>query len=79
MERIFEWDEIKAKTNIKNHQTSFEEATTVFNDPLNETNYDIDHSMGEDRYITIGWSSRRRLLMAVFYGTRQQHSYHRRA
>jgi len=66
MERTFEWDENKAKANIKNHQVGFEEATSVFRDPLNETSYDLDHSMDEDRYITIGWSNRRRLLMVAF-------------
>jgi len=66
MERTFEWDENKANASIKNHQVGFEEATSVFRDPLNETTYDLDHSMDEDRYITIGWSNRRRLLMVAF-------------
>jgi hypothetical protein len=66
MERTFEWDEKKAKANLKNHQVDFEEAASVFRDPLNETIYDLDHSIDEDRYITIGWSNRRRLLMVAF-------------
>jgi uncharacterized DUF497 family protein len=42
---------------------SFQEAVTVFGDDLGMTVYDPDHSKEEERYITIGWSDRRRLLM----------------
>ena len=41
------------------------EAATIFNDELSQTVYDPDHSIAEDRYITIGWSYRRRLLMVA--------------
>ncbi len=66
MEKTFEWDENKAKENTRNHKVSFEEATTVFSDPLSMVAYDPDHSMNEDRYITIGWPKRRRLLMVAY-------------
>lgn len=66
MERTFEWDENKARANSRNHKVDFDEAITVFSDALNETFYDPDHSTDEDRYITIGWSNRRRLLMVAY-------------
>ncbi len=59
----FEWDLRKAETNFQKHQVSFSEAATVFGDDLAITVPDPDHSESEDRYITIGWSHRRRLLM----------------
>ena len=61
----FEWDPEKAKKNLKKHGVSFEEAVTVFYDPLSATFDDPDHSVGEYRYITIGLSSRDRLLVVA--------------
>jgi uncharacterized protein len=58
----FEWDADKAKLNIRKHQVSFEEATTVFRDPLSATVPDPDHSKSENRLITFGISSQGRLL-----------------
>jgi uncharacterized DUF497 family protein len=52
----FEWDEDKADGNRKKHGVSFEEASTVFEDPLTLTGYDPDHSTEEDRFITVGLS-----------------------
>ncbi len=52
----FEWDDEKAESNLRKHQVSFAEAATVFGDPLARTFYDPDHSLGEDRFITIGLS-----------------------
>jgi len=52
----FEWDPEKAKRNYKKHRVSFEEAVTVFYDPLSATFADPDHSVGERRFITIGFS-----------------------
>jgi uncharacterized DUF497 family protein len=66
MALTFEWDEEKAATNFKKHQVSFEEAKTVFNDPLSITVLDPDHSIDEDRYIDIGMSSQERLLVVVY-------------
>jgi len=61
----FEWDPKKAKRNVKKHGVSFEEGVTVFYDPLSATFDDPDHSVGEHRYITIGLSSRDRLLVVA--------------
>ena len=61
----FEWDPGKAKRNLKKHGVTFEEAVTVFYDPLSATFDDPDHSVGEYRYITIGFSSRDRLLVVA--------------
>lgn len=58
----FEWDPAKAKQNYAKHKVSFEEVVTVFYDPLSVTLYDPDHSIGERRFITIGFSSRGRLV-----------------
>ena len=51
----FEWDPKKAKENLKKHEVSFDEAVTAF--------YDPDHSVEERRFITIGFSSKPRLLI----------------
>ena len=59
----FEWDREKAKKNDKKHTVSFDEAMTVFYDPLSATFDDPDHSADEQRLITVGYSSRRRLLV----------------
>lgn len=58
----FEWDPRKARLNQRKHGVSFEEAVTVFYDPLSATLDDADHSVGEQRLITVGFSSRGRLL-----------------
>jgi uncharacterized protein len=59
----FEWDEKKAKSNIRKHRISFEEAVTVFDDPISLTMDDPDHSEDEPRFVTIGYSERERLLV----------------
>jgi uncharacterized DUF497 family protein len=59
----FEWDPEKAKRNYKKHKVSFEEAVTVFYDSLSATFDDPDHSVGERRFITVGFSSQGRLLV----------------
>ena len=61
----FEWDPQKAKLNLSKHGVSFDEAVTTFYDPLSATFDDPDHSVGEHRYITIGYSSRGRLLVVA--------------
>ena len=61
----FEWDPKKAEYNFHKHKVTFNEAATVFGDKLSITTYDPDHSIDEDRYITIGWSNRNRLLMVA--------------
>ena len=61
----FEWDITKAKTNLRKHRVAFSEATTVLRDRLSITIHDPDHSVIEDRYITIGASIAGRLLMVA--------------
>lgn len=61
----FEWDPKKARQNIKKHGVSFDEAVTAFYDPLSATFDDPDHSVGEQRYITIGFSSQGHLLIVA--------------
>ncbi len=62
----FEWDESKAKVNTRKPGVTCEEASTVFADPRSVTIYDPVHSDDEGRYITLGESQRRRLLVVVF-------------
>ncbi|MBE9013639.1 BrnT family toxin, partial [Pseudanabaenaceae cyanobacterium LEGE 13415] len=62
----FEWDEVKAARNLSKHGVSFEEAETIFDDPLYVDFYDPDHSESEDRYLIIGQSNRERLLIASY-------------
>jgi uncharacterized DUF497 family protein len=61
----FEWDPKKAKNNLKKHGVSFDEAVTVFYDPFSATFDDVDHSFEEQRFITIGYSSKPRLLVVA--------------
>ena len=66
MELTFEWDEEKELSNRKKHGVSFEEAKTVFNDPLSITIADVQHSDDEDRYLDIGLSARGRLIVVSY-------------
>lgn len=61
----FEWDEEKNASNIQKHGISFEEAATVFGDPLSDTFDDPIHSAGERRFLTFGTSSQGRLLVVA--------------
>ncbi len=61
----FEWDEQKAARNKEKHQVDFDEAKTIFDDPLFISFIDDEHSLDEERYITIGFSNRGRLLMVA--------------
>jgi len=65
MEDLFEWDPNKAKTNLLKHDVSFEEAETVFSDPLSLTVPDPIHSINEDRLIITGSSILHRQLVVV--------------
>ena len=65
----FEWDARKSVSNLAKHRVSFEEATAVFADPLGRIMSDPRHSVGEERYVLLGVSLRRRLL-AVMYTER---------
>jgi len=62
---LFEWDSEKAKTNIKIHRVSFDEASTVFGDPLSLTIYDPLHSDEEIRFVIIGSSYKNHILVVV--------------
>jgi uncharacterized DUF497 family protein len=66
MKLNFEWDEEKAKTNLKKHKISFEEAITVFFDPFSITMPDPDHSEDEERYIDLGISDKWRVLVVIY-------------
>jgi uncharacterized protein len=59
----FEWDPGKARQNRRKHRISFQEAATVFGDPLALTYSDPDHSQSEQRFITVGMSSAGRVLI----------------
>lgn len=59
----FEWDPKKAERNLKKHGVTFQEAATVFGDPLAMTFQDPDHSIEEERQLTFGQSLRRRLIV----------------
>ena len=59
----FEWDPGKATQNRRKHRVSFHEAATVFGDPLAVTFHDPDHSISEERFITIGMSRAGRVLI----------------
>jgi len=59
----FEWDPDKAAVNLRKHRVGFEEASTVFGDPLSITILDPERGEGEFRYVLIGQSQRRRVLV----------------
>jgi len=60
-----EWDPKKAKSNLRKHKVSFEEAATAMGDPMAATGADPDHSITGIRYITFGVSDRGRLLVVA--------------
>jgi len=62
----FEWDEAKSTANLSKHGIGFEESATVFGDPHSLTIFDKEHSDQEDRYIDIGLSASRRVLVVVY-------------
>jgi uncharacterized DUF497 family protein len=59
---LFDWDKNKAAANLAKHNVSFEEAATVFGDPLSDTFDDPDHSADERRFLIIGRSEKGNLL-----------------
>jgi uncharacterized DUF497 family protein len=61
----FRWDARKAAENVRKHRVRFDEATTVFDDPLSVTIPDPDHSVGEQRFLLLGVSTRGRLLVVA--------------
>jgi len=72
MSQQFEWDATKAADNLKNHAVGFDEALTVFADPLARIFDDPDHSDDERREIIIGHSTAQRLLVVGFTERNEQ-------
>jgi uncharacterized protein len=62
----FEWDLRKAAANLTKHKVSFEEAATVFGDPLGRIMTDPRHSIIEERLVLLGRSEKRRLLTVMY-------------
>ena len=62
----FESDPVKATLNHKKHKVSFEEAASVFGDPMAYTFADPDHSLGEERWLMFGQSRMARVLVVIF-------------
>jgi uncharacterized protein len=62
---IFEWDARKAAANLEKHRVAFEDAATVFLDPLAITYPDPDHSLSEHREITVGHTLEGRLTFVA--------------
>ncbi len=59
----FDWDKNKAASNLAKHEVSFEEAATVFGDPLSDTFDDPDHSAEDLRFLIIGHFEKGKLLL----------------
>ena len=59
----FEWDPVKARRNLKDHDIAFERAATVFLDPEALSEFDEEHSHDEDRWLTLGLDRTRSLLV----------------
>ena len=68
----FEWNEQKTTINKNKHGVSFEEANTVFGDPLSLTIDDPLHSRSEQRFIIIGRSIRQRTVVVVYVERRNK-------
>ena len=65
----FDWDPVKARDNRRKHDVTFEQAATVFNDPLAVSVPDEEHGNAEDRWVTVGRARNGMLLVVV-------HTYH---
>ena len=68
MSLLFEWNPKKAEKNLAKHDVSFEEAMTVFADPLARIFPDEQHSVHESREIIIGYSAQQHLILMSFTG-----------
>jgi uncharacterized DUF497 family protein len=66
MNSFFIWDATKASANRRKHGVTFDEATTVFVDPLARIEFDPDHSLREHREVILGCSSAGRMLVVSF-------------
>jgi len=65
MPLTFEWDSRKARSDLAKHGVGFQEAPTIFGDPLSLTIPDPEHSLSEKRYITVGRAFSGKLLVVV--------------
>ena len=63
---LFDWDEEKAKSNLAKHGISFDESTSVFDDPLFLTFADLEHALQEQRFLIMEESARGRLLVISY-------------
>ena len=61
----FDWDANKARANLKKHEVSFRLATSVFTDPLAVTIFDEEHSIDEERWVTLGRAQNGQVLVVV--------------
>ena len=68
----FEWDSEKSASNLAKHAVSFQEAETVFGDPLGRIVADPRHSEDEERYVLLGVSHQQRLLAVMFTEREEQ-------
>jgi uncharacterized DUF497 family protein len=66
MQKLFEWDIAKARSNIRKHGVRFDEAQTVFTDDFSITIPDPDHSAVEERFVVVGQSHKNRLVVVVY-------------
>jgi len=66
MQMLFEWDEDKARLNLRKHGVSFDEAQTVFTDEFSITIPDPEHSDEEQHLLILGLSSRKHLLVVIY-------------
>ncbi|MEK7719348.1 MAG: BrnT family toxin [Bacteroidota bacterium] len=71
MQYNFEWDPEKARINHIKHGVAFEDAAQIFLDTLAISVYDEEHSVHEERWITIGKAVGDRLLVVVHGFTEQ--------
>lgn len=70
---MFEWDPQKSHRNLSKHGISFEEAQSVFDDPLYIVYFDPDHSDNQERYLIVGQSTVGRLSIVSFTETERGH------
>ena len=72
MAMIFEWDPAKARHNLAKHGVDFSEAATAFGPPLSQTIPDPDHSVEEQRFVTMGMSYSQRLVVVAHTDTEER-------
>jgi uncharacterized DUF497 family protein len=68
----FEWDPGKARQNFQKHKVAFEKAAEVFLDPLAVSIFDEDHSIDEERWITMGRDKKKIRIISARKATRNE-------